>query len=45
MQIDLTGKRAIMTGSTAGIGHAIAKGLATTGAALRAEGGIVDTLA
>lgn len=32
MKIDLTGKTALVTGSTAGIGHAIAKGLAGTGA-------------
>ncbi|MFT5644083.1 MAG: NAD(P)-dependent dehydrogenase (short-subunit alcohol dehydrogenase family) [Janthinobacterium sp.] len=32
MKIDLTGKTAIVTGSTAGIGYAIAKGLAGTGA-------------
>ena len=32
MIIDLTGKRAIVTGSTAGIGFAIAKGLADSGA-------------
>ena len=32
MQIDLTGKRALVTGSTAGIGLAIAKGLAAAGA-------------
>jgi NAD(P)-dependent dehydrogenase (short-subunit alcohol dehydrogenase family) len=32
MKIDLTGKTALVTGSTAGIGHAIAKGLAETGA-------------
>ena len=32
MKIDLTGKRAIVTGSTAGIGYAIALGLAATGA-------------
>ncbi|WP_207459666.1 SDR family oxidoreductase [Azospirillum sp. SYSU D00513] len=32
MRIDLTGKTAIVTGSTAGIGYAIAKGLAQAGA-------------
>lgn len=32
MRIDLTGKRAIVTGSTAGIGFAIAQGLAGAGA-------------
>jgi NAD(P)-dependent dehydrogenase (short-subunit alcohol dehydrogenase family) len=32
MQIDLNGKTAIVTGSTAGIGLAIAKGLAGSGA-------------
>ncbi len=32
MKIDLTGKRAIVTGSTAGIGYAIALGLAAAGA-------------
>src|SRR6187402_1881622 len=32
MKIDLTGKTALVTGSTSGIGHAIAKGLAETGA-------------
>lgn len=32
MHIDLTGKRAVVTGSTAGIGFAIAKGLAAAGA-------------
>lgn len=32
MKIDLSGKRAVISGSTAGIGHAIAAGLATAGA-------------
>ena len=32
MRIDLSGKTALVTGSTAGIGNAIAKGLAATGA-------------
>src|SRR6201994_981873 len=32
MKIDLSGKTALVTGSTAGIGHAVAKGLASTGA-------------
>ena len=32
MKIDLSGKTALVTGSTAGIGHAIAKGLAVAGA-------------
>jgi NAD(P)-dependent dehydrogenase (short-subunit alcohol dehydrogenase family) len=38
MQIDLHGKRAIVTGSTAGIGFAIARGLAETGAAVVLNG-------
>ena len=82
MNIDLSGKTAIVTGSTAGIGLTIAKGLATAGvkvvvngrtegatgrsldevanmvvyaaspqasatpgAALRVDGGVVDTIA
>src|SRR5687768_1443032 len=32
MKIDLSGKTALVTGSTSGIGHAIAKGLAGAGA-------------
>jgi NAD(P)-dependent dehydrogenase (short-subunit alcohol dehydrogenase family) len=38
MQIDLTGKRAIVTGSTEGIGFAIAKGLAAAGATVVVNG-------
>ena len=32
MKIDLSGKTALVTGSTSGIGHAVAKGLLATGA-------------
>lgn len=38
MNIDLNGKRAIVTGSTAGIGFAIASGLAESGAAVVLNG-------
>ncbi|MDF0494783.1 SDR family NAD(P)-dependent oxidoreductase [Bradyrhizobium yuanmingense] len=38
MQIDLSGKTALVTGSTAGIGHAIAKGLADSGASVVING-------
>jgi NAD(P)-dependent dehydrogenase (short-subunit alcohol dehydrogenase family) len=38
MKIDLSGKTALVTGSTAGIGQAIAKGLAATGAAVVVNG-------
>lgn len=38
MHIDLAGKRAIVTGSTAGIGFAIARGLAGAGAAVVVTG-------
>jgi len=38
MIIDLTGKRAIVTGSSAGIGFATAKGLALSGAAVTLNG-------
>lgn len=38
MRIDLSGKSAIVTGSTAGIGYAIAKGLAAAGAAIIVNG-------
>ena len=38
MKIDLSGKTALITGSTAGIGRAIAEGLARTGAAVVVNG-------
>jgi NAD(P)-dependent dehydrogenase (short-subunit alcohol dehydrogenase family) len=38
MRIDLSGKTAVVTGSTAGIGFAIAKGLAESGAAVVVNG-------
>jgi NAD(P)-dependent dehydrogenase (short-subunit alcohol dehydrogenase family) len=38
MNIDLSGKTALVTGSTSGIGHAIAKGLAMTGASVVVNG-------
>jgi NAD(P)-dependent dehydrogenase (short-subunit alcohol dehydrogenase family) len=38
MNIDLTGKRAVVTGSTSGIGFAIARGLASSGAAVTVNG-------
>ena len=38
MNIDLSGKTALVTGSTSGIGHAIAKGLAMAGASVVVNG-------
>ena len=38
MKIDLSGKTALVTGSTSGIGHAIAKGLAASGASVVVNG-------
>src|ERR1700676_4715259 len=38
MKIDLAGKRGLVTGSTVGIGHAIARGLAEAGATVAVNG-------
>jgi NAD(P)-dependent dehydrogenase (short-subunit alcohol dehydrogenase family) len=38
MNIDLSGKSALVTGSTSGIGHAIARGLASSGASVTVNG-------
>jgi NAD(P)-dependent dehydrogenase (short-subunit alcohol dehydrogenase family) len=48
MKIDLKGKTALVTGSTSGIGHAVARGLASAGAEVTVNGraqGKVDTAA
>jgi len=38
MHIDLSGRKAVVTGSTAGIGRAIAEGLARAGASVVING-------
>src|ERR1700738_475218 len=38
MKIDLSGKTALVTGSTSGVGHAVAKGLAAAGAQVTVNG-------
>src|ERR1700745_2510632 len=45
MNIDLSGRTALVTGSTAGIGHAIAKGLAASGASVVINGRVQDKVA
>ena len=44
MHVNLSGKSALVTGSTAGIGLAIAKGLATTGASVLVNGRKQETV-
>ena len=44
MHVNLSGKSALVTGSTAGIGLAIAKRLATTGASVRVNGRKQETV-
>ena len=44
MNIDLSGKTALVTGSTSGIGYAIAKGLTASGAAVVINGRTQDNV-
>lgn len=45
MKVDLVGKRALVTGSTTGIGYAIVKGLAEAGATVVVHGQVDDHVA
>ena len=43
MKIDLSGKTALVTGSTSGTGHAIVKGLAASGACVEEIADVVSS--